>query len=331
MNFESLDYYKTCDVEIKLLSEMIPLTTAQGRIIELNSTCANYMLSKTNLNQNGCWDYNGFIEAGGYGQISVGTNKRRQSVKAHRLSYYIFHQENPGQLNVMHSCDRPCCINPSHLSLGTHQENMRDKELKGRGRHARGKANNKTRFTDEEVVEIIIRYEQLRDYTAVAREFDTTRTAIRGIVLSKTRGLDVGLEFEDLKGDADLSLREIIKPNIVQNTDAICKRQDMSGAKNCNAKLNWDLVNQIREDYKTVKNGAELARRYNVSKVLIGKIINNKIWKTTEPIEQRKLQYTLDELAVIKERYRVVGSLQKVADELDIGRNKLTALLALAV
>ncbi len=61
-----------------------------------------------------------------------------------------------GNVNqVLHSCDVPCCCNPQHLWLGTHQDNVDDKMRKGRhvaGRTSkRGSANGNSKLTEAEV------------------------------------------------------------------------------------------------------------------------------------------------------------------------------------
>ena len=52
--------------------------------------------------------------------------------KAHRYIWEKIFGEIPTGMFVCHDCDNPRCINPQHLFLGTPQDNMTDKVLKGR-------------------------------------------------------------------------------------------------------------------------------------------------------------------------------------------------------
>lgn len=78
-----------------------------------------------------CWEWLGNLQAGyRYGRFYMnGSNGY-----AHRASYKIYIGE-PGELYVLHKCDNTSCVNPNHLFLGSHQDNMKDRDQKGRQYH----------------------------------------------------------------------------------------------------------------------------------------------------------------------------------------------------
>lgn len=85
-----------------------------------------------------CWNWTGAQSPAGYGQFGVGDKTTGfKSVLAHRLSYLLQNGLIPNNLEVMHLCDNPSCVNPDHLRVGTHLENMQDMINKGRDQHGK--------------------------------------------------------------------------------------------------------------------------------------------------------------------------------------------------
>src|SRR5688572_15440242 len=92
------------------------------------------LLASRKISLSGCWEWEGAINARtGYGEYYMG----RKSWYVHRLSFFLSNGWYPvgNYAGVFHKCDNPPCFNPDHLWWGTTADNMKDKELKGRGRH----------------------------------------------------------------------------------------------------------------------------------------------------------------------------------------------------
>ncbi len=128
----------------------------------------------------GCIEWKSATRSG-YGRLIIGSRSAndRRSVSAHRLSYEINKGAIPNGMYVCHSCDNRKCINPDHLFLGTHQDNVDDRESKGRNKPPR-------KLSDEDVAEIRI----LKKYLtakAVASIFNVSRDTIKHIWCGKER------------------------------------------------------------------------------------------------------------------------------------------------
>jgi len=101
-----------------------------------------------------CWIWSGSTNRKGYG--SFGYGPKCKPIGAHRVSYLIFNGSIPDKLQVLHKCDTPSCINPKHLFLGTHQENMNDMVSKGRANRQIGENNKGAKLTKAQAEEIKI-------------------------------------------------------------------------------------------------------------------------------------------------------------------------------
>jgi hypothetical protein len=110
-------------------------------------------LSKIKKTQN-CWEWIASLDTGGYGSFW----SKNKNVLAHRYSYEFFNKiKIPSGRGyhgtcVLHTCDNPKCVNPNHLKLGSHSDNLLDCSKKGRIRDSRGEKNGRNKLCNEDVI-----------------------------------------------------------------------------------------------------------------------------------------------------------------------------------
>lgn len=126
----------------------------------------------------GCWLWTAAKarRSGNYEQPIIGTWRSRTE-NAHRIAWMLHRGPIPDGLSVLHHCDTPLCVNPDHLFLGTHQDNMTDMVQKGR---------NSTKLTAESIPTIRQRYDAGERPIDLAAEYGVTPTLIVYVGKRKT-------------------------------------------------------------------------------------------------------------------------------------------------
>lgn len=129
----------------------------------------------------GCWIWEGAkFGAYRYGAIKV----HGKNYRAHRYSYELFNGPIPDGKQVLHQCDVRECVNPTHLTLGTHKDNMR--EMAERNTVAWGERQAQSTLTAGEVGEIRRLFGQGMSIYRLATIYDCSECAITGVVKGQT-------------------------------------------------------------------------------------------------------------------------------------------------
>jgi hypothetical protein len=111
--------------------------------IKITEEVEDLFWSKVEIkNPESCWVWAG-TKNRRYGQFHF----RGDTIPAHRVSWMINRGPIPRGLWALHACDNPPCVNPDHLWLGTHTDNIKDMWDKGRG--ASAEKNGRTQISTE--------------------------------------------------------------------------------------------------------------------------------------------------------------------------------------
>lgn len=202
------------------------IKTGATRTKEIKLTSAEMARFWAKVNKNGptmphmdspCWTWTPSRNLGEYGRFRANGKFH----KAHRLSWMIHRGEIPHDgsshgICACHRCDNPSCVNPAHLFLGTHADNVRDRELKGRrtplsgdhhwtrfkpeklargDRHRsrtkpetlkRGEAHGQAKLTSENVIQIRELAMTGMSATAIGKLFGLAKSSIQSVIAHKT-------------------------------------------------------------------------------------------------------------------------------------------------
>lgn len=131
----------------------------------------------------GCWLWTASTNDDGYGHFRSAAGKH---LNAHRYSYQLHNGAIPAGMTVMHSCDTPRCVNPEHLRLGTHAENMADMRSKNRG--TSGEKNHKAKLTEAQVREIKSNPPKRGEFKAFAAKYGIIPSYLGRLLKGETWG-----------------------------------------------------------------------------------------------------------------------------------------------
>ena len=192
----------------------------------------------------GCWHWLGATNQN-YGRFGI----KNKNLPAHRASVLLFHEHYPDfdKLLVCHKCDNTICVNPDHLFVGTHQDNIDDKMKKNRHVTLKGIDNPNAIIIEKDV--IFIRESDLTTYD-LALKFNLSTSSIN-FIRSGKRWKHVGGKITSVKTHT-------------------------SGNNHPMSKLNEEKVKYILSSNKSVR---ELSTELGISVMSIYDVKKRRTWK----------------------------------------------------
>lgn len=149
-----------------------------------------FNINSLRTNEKGCklWSEN---DSDWYGSFRFGN----KIVKAHRAAYILFIGDIPEGMHVCHTCDVKNCVNPDHLFIGTHRDNMIDMHSKGRWRT--GNYGDHLKLS-QAMADLI--YWDSRSHQIISNEYGISRSLVSNIKNNRVwREREILSDFDKLR------------------------------------------------------------------------------------------------------------------------------------
>lgn len=136
-----------------------------------------------NVSKKDCWLWEGYVGNEGYGQVQFRIEKEKFSGRAHRVSCVLYLEVDLAENDIVrHQCNNRHCVNPNHLKIGSHADNVQDRI--DMNNSAKGEDNGRSVLSAEEVEKIESKFSDL--VYDLSSEFDVSRKIVRQICKGKT-------------------------------------------------------------------------------------------------------------------------------------------------
>lgn len=183
----------TCDSTRLCPNCGTPMPSQRARVKSCSKLCAARHRARPNQTalfwgrvqkSDGCWEWQGRRDHGGYGRFDVGPRGANKPLLAHRISWEMANGPIADGLHVCHKCDNPPCVNPAHLFLGTNADNVADAVRKRR--HTFGETKHFAKLTEADVLSIRARRASGEELQHIANDHGVTASTVSNIALRKS-------------------------------------------------------------------------------------------------------------------------------------------------
>lgn len=201
-----------------------------------------------------CWKWQANKNNKGYGMFRPGGVAPKRL--AHRLSYEDCFGAIPRGTLILHSCDNPSCVNPEHLRLGSHKDNVADMDIRGRRitTQLKGEQNPISKLTTDQVITIRGDYLSGNSIQQIAAKFELSELSIPDYVSGR-------------------SWTHILRPGELE-----ALKKETQRRKKPNAKITPEIVREIRYRLSSGEQGKDIAASFDIHKATVSDIKLRKIW-----------------------------------------------------